>query len=83
MSLHNGIDTVSYITFGYHSKTFGAASPIIIDGRSYRSQACINSLYATLGKLETGGPPAGGIGGWHYWPPGIGFPWRRIWKVWG
>jgi len=83
MSLHNGIDVVSYITFGYYSKTFGATSPIIIGGRTYISQACINSLYATLGFLETGAPPAGGVGGWHYWPNVVQWPWRKLWKVWG
>ena len=83
MSLHVGIDTVSYTTSGLFSKTFGAVSPIIIGGRSYISQACLNSLYATLGMLETGGPPAGGIGGWHRWPPEVGYPWRKFWKVWG
>lgn len=83
MSYHNGIDTDSYITFGYWSSTFGAATPIVIDGRSYRSPSCIASLYATLGKLETSGPPAGGIGGWHYWPNVVQWPWRKLWKVWG
>ena len=83
MSLFNGIDTVSFVSLGLYTKTFGAATPTIEGGRPYVSQASINSLFISLGLLE--GAPTGrsSIGGWHRWPPEVGYPWRKIWKVWG
>jgi len=41
MSLHNGIDTVSYISLGYYSETYGVGE-----------EANIANLYSSLGLLE-------------------------------
>ena len=49
MSLHNGIDTVSIITHGVWSKTYGAANG-----------GNIASLHASFGMLETAPGAAGG-----------------------
>lgn len=41
MSLHNGLDTVGIISFGVHSKTYGASDP---DNNA--------NLFSSLGYLE-------------------------------
>jgi len=41
MSLHNGLDTVGIISFGVHSKTYGASDP----GNNA-------NLFSSLGYLE-------------------------------
>ena len=42
MSLHNGLDTVSIASLGLYTKTYGSSN-----------QVNINSLFASLGLLET------------------------------
>lgn len=70
MSLHNGLDIVSWVSLGLYTETYGAAT-----------QANINNLFVSLGLLEDA--PAGVAGGYHYWPNIWGWPWRKIWKSWG
>lgn len=43
MSLHNGIDTVGWVSLGLYSETYG-------DGE----QSNINNLFASLGMIEAG-----------------------------
>jgi hypothetical protein len=43
MSLHNGIDTVSYLTVGQYTKTYSSAV----------GQASMNVLFSSLGFLES------------------------------
>jgi len=80
MSLHNGIDTVSWVSLGLYTDTFGAATHTIIDGHPVVTQAGINSLFVSLGMFEAAQTIGGG---WHRWINIIGWPWRRIWKSWG
>ena len=79
MSLHNGIDTTSWVSLGLYSKTFGADSYTIIDSVPRVTQACLNTLFISLGMLEV----SSFQGGWHRWPTVMGWPWRKIWKSWG
>lgn len=53
MSLHNGIDTVAFVSLGLYTKTYGASE-----------QSNINSLFVSLGLLEEAGS---GAALEHYW----------------
>ena len=61
MSLHEGIDTVSWVSLGLYSKTYG-------DGE----QANLNSLFVSLGLLETATSVSIGGGGSGLWGLGMG-----------
>jgi len=47
MSLHNGIDTVAWVSIGLFTKTYGVAD-----------QENINSLFVSLGMLESAPEPS-------------------------
>ena len=51
MSLHNGIDTVGFVSLGLYTKTYGAAD-----------QKNINSLFVSLGLLEIAGTAVSALG---------------------
>lgn len=79
MSLHNGIDTCAFVSLGLFTKTFGASTYTIIDGHPVVTQAGVNSLFVSLGLVES----AVYTGGWHRWINIMGWPWRKLWKLWG
>ena len=70
MSLHNGIDTCSWVSLGLFTTTYDS---------SEADQDNINKLFISLGLIETSSTE----GGWHRWINIIGWPWRKIWKTWG
>ena len=51
MSLHNGVDLVSYVSIGVLSKTYGAGE-----------EENIAALYASLGHLEAAPEATGTVG---------------------
>ena len=70
MSLHEGIDTCSWVSLGLFTKTYDS---------SEEDQDNINKLFVSLGLIEISST----VGGWHRWINIIGWPWRKIWKKWG
>ena len=69
MSLHQGLDTVAWVSLGLFTKTYDA---------SEADQDNINKLFVSLGLIETSSTE----GGYHYWPNIWGWPWRKIFKGW-
>lgn len=69
MSLHSGIDTCAFVSFGLFTKNYGSTA-----------QANINNLFASLGLLEDAPEPSEVVaGGYAYaltnWGYGL---WKRI-----
>jgi len=76
VSVHNGIDTVAWVSLGLYTKTVGSST--YVDAHT-QGQSSINSLFVSLGLVEI----AAFTGKWHRWINVIGWPWRKIWKAWG
>lgn len=64
MSLHNGIDTCSWVSLGLYSEESGLGE-----------ESTLAHLYVSLGMLEDA---ALSLGRRHYWPFIWGYPWRKI-----
>jgi len=79
MSLHQGIDTMAWVSLGLYTEIYGLGEFTIIEGHPIVSQAGINSLFVSLGTIEN----AVYSGGWHRWINIMGWPWRKLWKLWG
>ena len=68
MSLHNGIDTVAFISLGLYTKNYSA-------GVYPYGQSNINSLYVSLGLLEDATPKQNYAYALTNWGYGM---WKRI-----
>jgi hypothetical protein len=67
MSLHNGVDTVAWVSLGLLTEGYGPSQ-----------QNNINTLFVSLGLIESTA-----YSKFFRWPNIWGYPWRKIWKSWG
>ena len=71
MSLHEGIDTVSWVSLGLFTKTNEPwGSP---------DQQHINNSFVSLGLVTSSNV----VGAWKRFINIMGWPWKKTWKKWG